>query len=401
MTKRLALGIALALACHAVVAAEPAAREASVIPLDGFKDSIDHWGDKHGKDYPRHAPTDVVQIADNLLRYQRKDGGWKENQDPLRILDANEQARLATESDTAGGSFDNRNIYTQVDYLAAAFARTGDTRYRDASMRGLEFILAHQVPRCGGWPHTVPGREPYHPYITLADEVTPGVLTTLRRALDPDSAFAFLDDAMRTRIRHAVARGDACLLNLQVRQGEVLTGWAGQYDNLSLQPAQGRKFELPAIVVQETVSALRYLMRIPQPSPDVIAAIEGGVAWLRKVQLRGVRMETFEAPAEKFAHHSSSTDRRLVEDPQAPPLWARFYDLTDNSVVLATREGVRVPTYSDITRERRTGYEWYGTWPQKFLDKDYPKWRKRVNGDPDASGMHAEEAKQAANPIPR
>ena len=378
MIQRLALGLALALACHAVLAAEPVSGGDNSISLDGFSDGIKHWQSTHGKDYPRHAETDVVQIADNLLRYQRKDGGWKENQDLLRILDEAEQARIAAENNTTGGSFDNRNVYTQVDYLANAFARTGDTRYRDASVRGLEFILAHQIPRCGGWPHTVPGTEPYHPYVTFADEVTPGVLATLRKAQDPASAFAFLDATTRERVRQAVQRGDACILQLQVRQGDVLTGWAGQYDNLTLQPAQGRKFELPAIVVQETVSALRYLMRIPQPSPDVIAAIEGGVAWLRKVQLQGLRLETFEAPEEKFAHHSSSTDRRLVEDPQAPPLWARFYDLKDNSVVLATREGVRVAKYSDIPRERRTGYEWYGTWPQKFLDKDYPKWQKRI-----------------------
>jgi PelA/Pel-15E family pectate lyase len=378
MIGRSALMLALALACHPDVAAQPATAEVEVIPLDDFSDGIKHWQSTRGKDYPRHAPSDFIQIADNLLRYQRKDGGWKENQDPLRIVDATEKVRLATESGTTGGSFDNRNIYTQVEYLAAAYARTGDTRYRDASVRGLEFILAHQDPRCGGWPHTVPGTERYHPYITLADEVTPGVLATLRLAQDPRSVFAFLDDATRTRVSQAVARGDACLLQLQVRQGNALTGWAGQYDNLTLQPAQGRKFELPAIVVQETVTALRYLMRIPQPSPEVVAAIEGGVSWLRQVQLQGLRLETFDAPAEKFAHHSSTTDRRLVEDLQAPPLWARFYDLKDNSVVLATREGVRVAKYSDIPRERRTGYEWYGTWPQKFLDKDYPKWRKRM-----------------------
>lgn len=378
MIRWLALGLALALVCPCAVAAQPAATDEGAIPLDGFSDSINHWRDKHGEDYPRLAPSDVVRIADNLLRYQRKDGGWKENQDPLRVLDAAEQARLAAEGSMAGGSFDNRNIYTQVDYLAEAYARTGDAHYRDASVRGLEFILAHQIQACGGWPHTVPGRERYHPYITLADEVTPGVLTTLRRALDPDSAFAFLDDATRMRIRQSVARGDACLLRLQVRQGDALTGWAGQYDNLTLQPAQGRKFELPAIVVQETVATLRYLMSIPNPSPEVVASIEGGAAWLRKVQLQGLRLETFDAPAEDFAHHSSTTDRRLVEDPQAPPLWARFYDLKGNSVVLATREGVRVAKYSDIPRERRTGYTWYGNWPQKFLDKDYPKWRKRV-----------------------
>ena len=49
--------------------------------------------------------------------------------------------------------------------------------------------------------------------------------------------------------------------------------------------------------------------------------------------------------------------------------------------VLATREGVRVAQYADIPRERRTGYTWYGNWPQNFLDRDYPKWQKRVAAD--------------------
>lgn len=379
MIQRIPLLLALAMAASLPGAAcAKENTEVAVPSLDGFSDGIHHWRNERGDDYPRYAPSDVVQIADNLLLYQRKDGGWIENQDPARLLDAGERTRIQAAQGISGGSFDNRNIYTQVQYLAAAYARTGDARYRDASLRGMEFILSHQIAACGGWPHTVPGTERYHPYVTLADEVTPGVLGTLRKVQEDQKLFSFVPPPLRERVRLAVTRGDACLLQSQVRQGDVLTGWAGQYDNVTLQPAQGRKFELPAIVVQETVSTLRYLMSIPKPSPQVIASIEGGVAWLRKVQLQGLRVETFDAPAENFAHHSSSTDRRLVEDPQAPPLWARFYDLEDNSVVLATREGVRVATYSDIPRERRTGYDWYGTWPQKFLERDYPKWQKRL-----------------------
>ena len=146
----------LALALAATLPAAGYAKESAAVAapsLDGFSDSIDHWRGKHGKDYPRHAESNVMQIADNLLRYQRKDGGWQENQDPLRILDEAEQERIISQNDTTGGSFDNRNIYTQVDYLASAYALTGDARYRDASLRGLEFILSQQIPGCGGWPH--------------------------------------------------------------------------------------------------------------------------------------------------------------------------------------------------------------------------------------------------------
>ncbi|RPE75928.1 pectate lyase [Vulcaniibacterium tengchongense] len=370
-----ALGALLAAAtAHAQAPRHAAEPGAGAIPLDGFADAVAHWQNRHGADYPRYAPQQVREIADNLLLLQRESGGWPENRDPARVLGAAERERLRAERALPGGSFDNRNTYTQIDYLAAAHARTGEARYRDAALRGLDFVLARQLERCGGWPHTVPASQPYHPHITIADEVTPGVLAMLRRA----AAFPFVDPARRQRIEAAVARGDACLLRLQVRQDGRLAGWAGQYDARTLQPAQGRRFELPALVSDETVSVLRYLMSIPQPSPPVTAAIEGGVDWLRRVALRGQRLETFPAPHERWAYHAADFDRRLVADPQAPPLWARFYDLRDNSVVLASRDGERLRDYAQIPRERRTGYHWFGTWPQALLERDYPAWKART-----------------------
>jgi PelA/Pel-15E family pectate lyase len=374
---------ALALATGAILmVAFAAAREPPAsIPLDGFNDGIHHWRNGQGNDYPRLPAEDTVGIADNLLLYQRADGGWIQNQDPARILDAAERARFEQESRKTGGSFDNRNIYTQVEYLAAAYAGTGDARYRDASLKGIEFILAHQDPKCGGWPHTVPTSQRYHPYITIADEVTSGVLTTLRKAFTDTHRFGFLDAPVRKRIAQAVARGDACLLRLQVRQEGKLAGWAGQYDDATLQPAQGRKFELPSITAQESVGVVRYLMSIPDPSPAVVAAVDGAADWFHRVEILGWKMETFDAPLAQYRYHASSKDRRLVADPAAAGLWARFYDLRDNSVVLATRESTRVASYAEIPRERRTGYEWYGHWPQPLLDLEYPKWKKGLTHD--------------------
>ena len=343
--------------------------------LTGLEDAIHHWRNVHGDKYPRHAPDDVAKIADNILRYQRLDGGWIENQDPARILDDAEKARFDAEARKSGCSFDNRNIYTQLDYLATAYAITGDTRYRDGSLEGLAFTLAQQISSCGGWPHTVPATQSYHPHITIADDVTAGVLGTLRKVVSDTRRYAFVDAALRARVQAAIDAGDACLLRLQVRQGDTLAGWAGQYDAKTLQPAHGRKFELPSMAAQESVGVVRYLMSVPQPSADVVASVEGAVAWLRKVEITGWRIETFDAPAEQFQYHSSTKDRRLVADSGATGLWARFYDVTDNSVVLATRDSQRVARYEDIPRERRTGYEWYGSWPKRLLTKEYPQWK--------------------------
>lgn len=367
-----ALGAAIALLA---VSPMSLAAERAAPSLAGFEDAIHHWRNVHGDAYPRYAPDQVALIADNILRYQRVDGGWIENQDPARILDDAEKARFDAEARKSGGSFDNRNIYTQLDYLATAYAITGDARYRDGSLKGLAFTLAQQIPACGGWPHSVPATQSYHPHITVADDVTAGVLGTLRKVLTDTRRYAFVDDALRARVQAAVDAGDACLLRLQVRQGDTLAGWAGQYDAQTLAPAQGRKFELPSITGQETVGVLRYLMSIPNPSPDVVKAVDGAVAWLRRVEITGQRIETFDAPTEQFQYHSSAKDRRLVDDPAATGLWARFYDTQDNSVVLATRDSQRVARYEDIPRERRTGYEWYGSWPKRLLAKDYPQWK--------------------------
>jgi PelA/Pel-15E family pectate lyase len=364
----LSIGLPLA---HADSASQP-------IPLTAFSDGIKHWQDRHGTNYARFQPQQVTDIADNLLLYQRDNGAWIENRDPARILDAREKAALVAEKSQAAGSFDNRNIYSQIEYLAAAFGRSGKPAYREAAARGLDYALAQQITGCGGWPHSVPGTAAYHPYITIADEVTSGMLGLLRRISAGVDPFGYIDPATRARARAALDRGDECVLKLQVRQNGQLTGWAGQYDPQTLRPAQGRSFELPSIVSQETVEMLRYLMSIQQPSPAQVESIESAVDWLRRSQISGVRLErvTLEKPVQ-YQYHVATFDYRLVDDAGAPPLWARFYDLSDNSIVLANRDSVRVKDYAEVHPERRSGYMWFGSWPAALLAEEYPAWRTR------------------------
>ena len=42
------------------------------------------------------------------------------------------------------------------------------------------------------------------------------------------------------------------------------------------------------------------------------------------------------------------------------------------------RDGVPKPAIAEIGYERRNGYAWYGTWPQKLLEVEYPDWKKRI-----------------------
>src|SRR5688572_22338987 len=304
----IAVGVLLSLVCQPLALTDTKNQS---ISLAAFSDGIKHWQDRHGTAYARYQPGQVTEIADNLLLYQRDNGGWIENRDPARILDAAEKAALVAEKSQATGSFDNRNIYSQIEYLAAAFGQTHKAAYGDAAARGLDYALAQQIKSCGGWPHTVPGTSSYHGYITIADEVTSGLLRLLRKIAAGADPFGYIDAGTRARAKAALDRGDECVLKLQVVQHGKLTGWAGQYDPGTLKPAQGRAFELPSIVSQETVEMLRYLMGVEKPSAAQVKSIESAVDWLRRSQISGVRLEKvmLEKPVQ-YQYHVATFDYR-------------------------------------------------------------------------------------------
>lgn len=345
------------------------------LSLDGFADAIHHWRNRHDQtDYPRYEPTQVAAIADNILLWQRANGGWTENEDPARILNETELKAVAETKDATDTSFDNRNVWPQITYLAGAYTLTDDERYREGSLQGLEFVLGAQHPS-GGWPHSFPDGEGYRRHLTFADDIIPDQLRLLRRVANGDGPFDWMPETIRARAAGAVKRGDACILKLQIRIDEEATIWAGQYAANTLLPAKARSYELPALVSRESVAVVRYLMSIPDPSPDVVAAIEGAIAWYENNQITGQRFERFEIEPERYEYHTARFDRRLVEDADAPPLWSRFSDLTTSEPFLANRDGLRVQHLADVERERRTGYDWYGTWPQSLLDTHYPAWK--------------------------
>jgi PelA/Pel-15E family pectate lyase len=154
---------------------------------------------------------------------------------------------------------------------------------------------------------------------------------------------------------------------------ETQAGWCAQHDEVTLEPAQARSYELPSISGSEGVGIVRFLMTIENPSPEVREAIESAVAWFEAVKISGIRvMET-------------ADDVVVVEDPAAPPIWARFYELETNLPIFSSR--CEVPECDDdpyfmvryslaeIDVERRTGYAWYGDWPHRLLTADYPAWQ--------------------------
>jgi PelA/Pel-15E family pectate lyase len=123
----------------------------------------------------------------------------------------------------------------------------------------------------------------------------------------------------------------------------------------------------------ETAAILVYLLKVDKPDAPTIAAIEGAMGWLVASQIKGVRIEQKPDPA-----GPSGFDVVAVPDAGAPPVWARFYDIQTNRPIFSGRDSVIKATLAEIEIERRTGYNWYGSWPRELVETLYPAWKVRL-----------------------
>ena len=146
-------------------------------------------------------------------------------------------------------------------------------------------------------------------------------------------AYGFVDPGRRDRAARAVEAGVAVILRAQVKQDGRLAVWCAQHDAATLAPAWARKFEPPSLSGAESVGIVRFLMGIERPSPQVIASVEGAVAWFRAAAVHDIRMVT-------TTDASGQRDKRYVREPGAEPLWARFYELGTNRPIFAGRDSV-------------------------------------------------------------
>lgn len=336
------------------------------IALRAFADSIHHAVMKYEGNrppYEQYSPKQIVHIAENLRAGQSADGGWPKNKDWIRIYSARELSQLRGRS-----TFDNGSTWAQIDYLARVYRQTGLRRYADSAIRGIEYTLEQQR-NSGGW------RGADVDAITFNDDVMTGVLHTLKAVAEDRRMYAFVDGVLLERVRTAYAAGLKCVLDSQIRLENRLTAWAQQHDHKTLKPVWARAFEPPAIVTAESVGVVRFLMSIEYPSPEVIKSIQAAVAWFDRVKIQGLRVDEVKAEPVHYDWHWTDFDRVEVKDPHAPPIWTRFYDLETEKPIFCTRRRKITSNFTDLSRERRTGYSWYGYFPAKLLNEEYPEWQ--------------------------
>jgi PelA/Pel-15E family pectate lyase len=199
-----------------------------------------------------------------------------------------------------------------------------------------------------------------------------GVLAVLRDVSMDKNTYPFVNDTLRKRCAKAVERGIPCILKCQIEVDGKKTAWCAQHDENTLVPRKARSYELPSISGAESVGVVRFLMEIEEPSPEIIAAVQGAVRWFDEAKLTGIREVRKEAK-----DTPKGWDKVVVKDVSAPPLWARFYKIGTNQPIFCSRDGIPRKTIAEISYERRNGYSWLGYYPKDLLAKEYPAWQKK------------------------
>ncbi len=324
---------------------------------------------------PQMDLTDPV--AENMLLYQRANGGWPKHfqgdrkVDYNRVLTDDEKVELI--SGYAAGkdaTIDNEATTKEIRYLAKAFKQTNNKNYLRAATKGVEYLLNAQYAN-GGWPQFFPDVSSYRSQITYNDNAMINALDVLYDVVNKKNGLDIIVDININRCIDAVVRGVQCILKTQLKQDGKLTAWCAQYNARTLQPEMARKFELVSLSGMESVNIVRFLMKIENPSPAIIESVTAAIEWFEKVKIAGYKYMDVATPNEK-----SGRDRVIVPD-SAGILWARFYDVETNEPFFAGRDSKRHSSLAEVENERRIGYAWYGTWPAKLIAKEYPEWKQK------------------------
>lgn len=103
-----------------------------------------------------------------------------------------------------------------------------------------------------------------------------------------------------------------------------------------------------------------FLMNLPDPSPNVVAAVHAAARWFEQTAIHGKSYVRGRAP--------------LIDSVDGKLLWARYYEIGTRRPIFGDRDKSIHDDMAEICEERRKGYGWYNEVPQAALDR-YAEWR--------------------------
>jgi len=312
--------------------------------------------------YPRNA------TADNMLLWQRSNGGWpKEPYNDFsgyyrEQTEAEKNLALNTKGNT-DTTIDNNHTVGELRYLLSAYKSTNNPEYLAGATRAIDYLFLAQYDN-GGWPQYYPDSSGYRHQITFNDNAMVNVMNLMWDITKGINNTDSIDSSYIEKAMTAFNKGIEVILQTQNTVNGKKTAWCAQHDEITLLAATARSYELPSNSGSESVGIVRTLMLVEQPSAQIIQAVTDAVTWFQEVKILDI------------ATQNTGSDVIVVSSP-GNVIWARFYDLDTNLPFFCGRDGVKKDTLAEIELERRTGYSWYGNWPKNLIGSEYTSWKNK------------------------
>jgi PelA/Pel-15E family pectate lyase len=328
-----------------------------------------------------YGSGEARRIADCVISFQTPAGGWSKHTDftkrvraPGETFAADNSSRFVITNDFDApaevnwsyvGTFDNDATTTELRFLAKVISANGtnNAAWRATFSRGLDYIFAAQFPN-GGWPQVWPLQGGYHDAITFNDDAMLHVIEFLRDVASGQNEFAIVSPELRARADANWKRGIDCILAAQIVVHGRRTVWGQQHDALTLQPASARNYEMPSQSSGESGTIVLFLMQLPEPDSNVVAAVHTAAAWFEKTKIEG-----------KAFRVVGTESRKLVDAPGSGPIWSRYYEIGTDRPIFGDRDKTIHDDVNEISRERRKGYSWFND-TAKRVAQHYAKWAK-------------------------
>jgi PelA/Pel-15E family pectate lyase len=345
------------------------------------------------KDATWYGSAEAHAVADTIVSFQTPSGGWSKNQDRTKPARLRGQ-RFANDAETMQldganfdaphdrfwtfvGTLDNGATTTEMRFLGRVQAqlpgKDGDA-YRSSITKAIKYLLMAQYPN-GGWPQNYPLEGGFHDGITFNDNAVAEAAMILQDIAEGHAEFAFVTTDLRQQAGAASASALGPILGAQVIVNGKKTIWPQQVDALTLAPISARNYEMRSLAGAESAEVLLFLMRQPNPTPEMRSAIDAGVAWLKSHAIYD----------KAFTKVSVEEGRKLIDKPGAGPIWSRNYDIQTGKPIFGDRDKSIQDDVNNISKGRRNGYSWYNTAPKKAVDA-YADMKRKAGGTASNAG---------------
>ena len=312
--------------------------------------------------YDADKTSAIISRAANAVTWQLDNGGWDKDYTTHISRAWNGTESKITKGWTANGkdlgTIDNDGTYSEMRLIAEAYLLTADSTQKQTFLasftKAMTFLQNLQYPT-GGFAQVYPRRGQYSDNVTFNDNAMVNVLKLLQDmslSRYPFGEDSIADTATKELATTMVSKGVEYILQSQIVVNGTKTGWCAQHHPSTYAPVKARVYEHVSISGSESVEIIKFLLT-QVDNAKAQSAAKAAIAYLDSVKLENTTYDNQTAP--------------YIYEKQGETVWYRFYEIGTNKGIFSDMSGEIKYDITQISEERRTGYNWCVDTPKKLL----------------------------------